>query len=77
MRPSIATRFIPAGAGNILERLLERLNLTSSISAQNLAVRNAMKDLEKIGYLTYSEVKKDGGVYFLIHSRRPELLPGE
>lgn len=58
-----------------LERLRERLNLTSSISAQNLAIRNAMKELEKIGYLTYSEVKKDGGVYFLIHARRPELLP--
>lgn len=58
-----------------LERLRERLNLTSSISAQNLAVRNAMKELEKIGYLTYSEVKKDGTVYFLIHSRSPELVP--
>lgn len=60
-----------------LERLRERLNLTSSVSAQNLAVRNAMKELEKIGYLAYSEVKKDGVVYFQIHSRRPELLPGE
>ncbi|WP_147200801.1 RepB family plasmid replication initiator protein [Pantoea sp. CCBC3-3-1] len=60
-----------------LDRLRERLNLTSSKSAQNLAVRNAMKELERIGYLTYSEVKKDGDVYFLIHSRRPELLPGE
>lgn len=60
-----------------LERLRDRLNLTSSISAQNLAVRNAMKELEKIGYLTYSEVKKDGGVYFQIHSRRPELLPAD
>lgn len=58
-----------------LERLRERLNLTSSISAQNLAVRNAMKELVKINYLTFSEVKKDGTVYFLIHSRRPELLP--
>lgn len=58
-----------------LERLRERLNLTSTTSAQNLAVRNAMKELEKIGYLTYSEVKKDRVVYFLIHSRRPELLP--
>ncbi len=58
-----------------LERLRERLKLTSSISAQNLAVRNAMKELEKIGYLTYSEVKKDGTVYFLIHSRSPELAP--
>ncbi|MDV5142073.1 protein RepA [Chimaeribacter arupi] len=60
-----------------LERLRDRLNLTSSIGTQNLAVRNAMKELEKIGYLTYSEVKKEGAVYFLIHSRRPELLPGE
>ncbi|EFM17755.1 RepB family plasmid replication initiator protein [Pantoea sp. aB] len=60
-----------------LERLRERLNLTSSISAQNLAVRNAMKELQKIGYLTYSEVKKDGVVYFQIHSRRPELLPAD
>ena len=60
-----------------LERLRERLNLTSSVSAQNLAVRNAMKELQKIGYLTYTELKKDGMVYFQIHSRRPELLPAE
>lgn len=58
-----------------LERLRERLNLTSSISAQNLAVRNAMKELVKINYLTFTEVKKDGTPYFLIHSRRPELRP--
>lgn len=60
-----------------LDRLRERLNLTSSVSAQNLAVRNAMKELNKIGYLTYTEAKKDGVVYFLIHTRRPELLPSE
>lgn len=58
-----------------MARLKDRLSLTSSNSAQNLAVRNAMKELEKIGYLTYTETKKDGVVYFLIHSRRPELIP--
>lgn len=58
-----------------LPRLRERLNLRSSLSAQNLAVRNAMKELEKIGYLTYSEVKKNGTVFFLIHSRKPSLRP--
>lgn len=60
-----------------LERLRDRLNLNSTISTQNNVVRKAMKELADIGYLSFTEVKKNGVVYFQIHSRKPDLLPNK
>ncbi|PPI87637.1 replication protein RepA (plasmid) [Candidatus Pantoea edessiphila] len=56
-----------------LVRLRMRLNLSSKITTQNYVVRRAMKQLKKIGYLDYSEVKRGKSVFFIIHDRIPKL----
>lgn len=56
-----------------LARLRTRLNLTSRAITQNSVVRKAMEQLKNIGYLDYTEVKRGGEVYFIIHERRPKL----
>ncbi|HGX3708909.1 TPA: RepB family plasmid replication initiator protein [Escherichia coli] len=56
-----------------IERLRERLNLTSSIPLQNSTIRKAMKQLEDIGYLQYQELKKGREIAFEIIKRNPKL----
>lgn len=66
-----------------LTRLKNRLNLKTRANSQNATVRKALEELASIGYLQYTEVKKDGKVYFQIHKRDPDLnlnniqVPGE
>ncbi|PPI86262.1 RepB family plasmid replication initiator protein [Candidatus Pantoea edessiphila] len=66
---SLPTNPIPIS----LLRLRMRLNLSSKITTQNHIVRRAMKQLKKIGYLDYSEVKRGRTVFFIIHERKPKL----
>ncbi|MXP51468.1 RepB family plasmid replication initiator protein [Pantoea sp. SoEX] len=66
---SLPTNPIPIS----LVRLRIRLNLSSKITTQNYVVRRAMKQLKKIGYLDYSEVKRGRSVFFIIHERIPKL----
>ncbi|MBK4775892.1 replication protein RepA (plasmid) [Candidatus Pantoea edessiphila] len=66
---SLPTNPIPIS----LLRLRMRLNLSSKITTQNYVVRRAMKQLKKIGYLDYSEVKRGRSVFFIIHERIPKL----
>jgi|GEM_PF-535769 hypothetical protein len=56
-----------------LTRLKNRLNLKTRANSQNATVRKALEELASIGYLQYTEVKKDGKVYFQIHKRDPDL----
>ncbi|PPI88332.1 replication protein RepA (plasmid) [Candidatus Pantoea edessiphila] len=66
---SLPTNPIPIS----LIRLRMRLNLSSKITTQNYVIRRAMKQLKKIGYLDYSEVKRRHAVFFIIHDRIPKL----
>ncbi|HHA3594151.1 TPA: RepB family plasmid replication initiator protein [Salmonella enterica subsp. enterica serovar Newport] len=56
-------------------RLRERLNLVSPVGEQNRTIKNALAQLQKIGYLDCSVEKKDGENYVIIHSRNPKLKP--
>lgn len=57
------------------ERLRERLNLTSAVKEQNRTIKNALGQLQKIGYLDCTITKKDGENYVIIHKRKPKLKP--
>lgn len=57
-----------------IERLRERLNLTSAPSVQNLVIRKALKQLEDIGYLEYQELKDGAKISFRIIKRNPNLI---
>lgn len=54
-----------------IERLRARLNLKSSVSVQNSVIRKAMKDLEAVEYLKFSEIKNGRKIGFQIHKRNP------
>uniref|UniRef100_A0A7M2QN00 Replication protein A n=1 Tax=feces metagenome TaxID=1861841 RepID=A0A7M2QN00_9ZZZZ len=56
-----------------MERLRERLNLTSRPALQNQVIRKAMKQLEEIGYLKYQELKNGRDIAFKIIERNPKL----
>ncbi|MCV5934177.1 IncHI-type plasmid replication initiator protein RepHI2, partial [Escherichia coli] len=56
-----------------LTRLKNRLNLKTRANSQNATVRKALEELESIGSHKYTEIKKDGKVYFQIHKRDPDL----
>ncbi|AOP97997.1 RepB family plasmid replication initiator protein [Enterobacter roggenkampii] len=56
-----------------IKRLRERLSMASQVKDQNATIRKAMRELLKIGYLDYSEIKKMGEVMFIIHARCPRL----
>lgn len=57
-----------------LARLRARLNFgNKSIYSQNQLVRKGMKTLEELGYLSYSEIKRNRSVFFSIHHRNPKL----
>ncbi|PLR29506.1 protein RepA, partial [Chimaeribacter californicus] len=65
---------MPAGTLFIsMKRLRERLALESPTNVQNQIIRRALADLEKIGYLSYSETKKGREIQFIIHARHPKL----
>ncbi|WP_338885687.1 MULTISPECIES: replication initiation protein [Xenorhabdus] len=63
------------------DRLMKRLNMRSEPRKQLMIVRRAMKLLEEVKYLTYTEgYKVRGGkrqVYFSINSRDPDLTETE
>jgi len=42
----------------ILTRLHERISLSSSVSEQNSTIKKALEQLQKIGYLEFSLVRK-------------------
>lgn len=66
---------MPSGTLYIsMKRFRERLALESQVKDQNVIIRKALNDLNKIGYLNYSEVKKGREIHFIIHSRSPKLL---
>lgn len=55
------------------QRIRERVCLTSEVKEQNRSIKNALKQLQKIGYLDY-DLKKEGQEYFInILSRKPAL----
>ena len=63
---------LPANPAPVsIERLRARLNLKSSVSVQNSVIRKAMKDLETIEYLKFSEIKNGRKIGFQIHKRNP------
>ncbi|BAH83489.1 RepB family plasmid replication initiator protein [Candidatus Ishikawella capsulata] len=65
---------LPLNPGPVsISRLRLRLNLSSKITTQNYIVRRALKQLQKIGYLDYSEVKSNNCIFFIIHRRTPKL----
>ena len=65
---------LPANPAPVsLARLRMRLNLASKTTTQNHVVRRAMEQLQEIGYLDYTEVKRGRAVYFIIHNRMPKL----
>ncbi|WP_241576560.1 RepB family plasmid replication initiator protein [Rosenbergiella collisarenosi] len=56
-----------------IERLRERLNLTSRPAIQNSVIRKALAELESIGYLEYQELKEGSKISFRIINRNPAL----
>lgn len=56
-------------------RLRERLSLTSSVSEQNRTIKKALDQLQKIGYLEFSLVRKERENHLIIHKRNPKLKP--
>lgn len=65
---------MPAGTLYIsMSRIRERLAMESQIKDQNSTIRKAMTDLRKIGYLHYSEVRKEREIMFIIHNRSSAL----
>ncbi|MCC8368251.1 protein RepA [Xenorhabdus sp. PB61.4] len=55
------------------ERLRERLELLSSVKEQNRIIKQALQQLQEIGYLTHSIVSRGRAPYVIIHSRSPKL----
>ena len=58
-------------------RLRERLSLSSSVSEQNRTIKKALEQLQKIGYLEFSLVRKERENYLIIHKRTPKLKPSD
>lgn len=56
-----------------MNRLRERLSMESQIKDQNATIRRAMRDLRKIGYISYTETKKNRDIIYIIHIRSPKL----
>ncbi|EJV1665075.1 TPA: replication initiation protein [Proteus mirabilis] len=54
-----------------MQRLKDRLALKSASNVQNSVIRKAMKQLEEIGYLEYTEKKAGHKIEFKIHKRNP------
>ncbi|WP_235845281.1 40S ribosomal protein S19 [Morganella psychrotolerans] len=54
-----------------MQRLKDRLALKSASNVQNSVIRKAMKQLEEIGYLEYTEKKTGHKIEFKIHKRNP------
>ncbi|MGK3126441.1 hypothetical protein ACCY16_20195 [Candidatus Pantoea formicae] len=61
-----------------MKRLRERLAMGSPVKLQNSIIRRVMADLEKIGDIDYTELKKGREFQFVISSCSPKLqsLPG-
>ena len=57
-----------------MKRLRDRLMMQSRVCDQNAVIRRALADLERIGYLEYSEMKKGREIAFNITGRHPKLL---
>lgn len=68
---SLPANPVPVG----FSRLRERLSLASSISEQNRTIKKALDQLQKIGYLEFSLVRKERENYLIIHKRNPKLKP--
>lgn len=68
---SLPANPVPVG----FQRLRERLSLTSSVSEQNRTIKKALDQLQKIGYLEFSLVRKERENYLIIHKRSPKLKP--
>lgn len=68
---SLPANPVPVG----FPRLRERLSLTSSVSEQNRTIKKALEQLQKIGYLEFSLVRKERESYLIIHKRNPKLKP--
>lgn len=68
---SLPANPVPVG----FQRLRERLSLTSSVSEQNRTIKKALEQLQKIGYLEFSLVRKERENYLIIHKRNPKLKP--
>ncbi|EAR5684120.1 RepB family plasmid replication initiator protein [Salmonella enterica] len=65
---------MPAGTLYVsMKRLRERLSMASLIKDQNTTIRRALKDLKRIGYLDYAEIKKGREIMFIIYHRSPGL----
>ncbi|MBA4823762.1 protein RepA [Pantoea ananatis] len=65
---------MPSGTLYIsMKRLRERLAMGSPVKLQNSIIRRAMADLERIGYINFSELKKGRETQFVIFSRSPKL----
>lgn len=58
-------------------RIMERLALLSPVREQRRMIKQALEQLQTIGYLRYSITKKDGENYVLVHSRTPSLTVKE
>lgn len=56
-----------------MKRLRERLAMGSPVKLQNSIIRRAMADLDRIGYINYSELKKGREIQFVIFNRSPKL----
>ncbi|EJG5414291.1 RepB family plasmid replication initiator protein [Salmonella enterica] len=65
---------MPPGALYItMKRFRDRLSMISPVRVQNQVIRRALADLERIGYLKYSEAKKGRDIQFYIVGRNPKL----
>ncbi|WHU82405.1 hypothetical protein A7P61_03655 (plasmid) [Pantoea agglomerans pv. betae] len=58
-------------------RLRERLSLSSSVSEQNRTIKKALEQLQNIGYLEFSLVRKARENFVIIHKRNPKLKPSD
>ena len=68
---SLPANPVPVG----FSRLRERLSLASSVSEQNRTIKKALEQLQKIGYLEFSLVRKERENFVIIHKRNPKLKP--
>ncbi|MDC9615451.1 protein RepA [Xenorhabdus khoisanae] len=64
----------PSPAPISFERFRERLSLLSPIKEQNRLIKQALQQLEDIGYLTHSIVRRGRNSHVIIHSRSSKLL---
>lgn len=55
------------------ERLRERLQLNTSVKEANRKIKNGLKKLEEIGFLSGSTVKKGGENYYIVSMRNKKL----